>query len=377
MNSIAFFKILNKLFLHIKILKLKKFITRKVLLTFILFSVYTTFGQNSVNNKDGSNIPDKNPIGIGVGFVYPDFSNIESDAIFPLPGLEIEGFYRRNNIFKTIQAHLGAQYRLLNYESDSLGGIVRSDNAVFNIGILVPLFGIPEFKFVTALTPNYNIDTRFISRSQVDSINPSRSLNNEMLTRFNLGVKFGLELQLKEAIHLQLYYNGISGLEQKNKIVQSAPSNFGVKVLFELNKIELKEPVKFRMADTFNVLKNDTLYIIDRTCDNITRDKLFALFSEYYNFSQFRILSNDEIGPISKQSNTTFFALVGEYVASEFDPENVGIFLFDKDLNYLSRPFPHFTQYLAWDKCMTDENALIRLIGSFNNRLIKASNSNK
>lgn len=388
-----------------EILKPISYYKRNVILIFLFFSVQTTFGQYTIKNQDSSIQFPKNPIGVSAGFVYPTFFNNKSYGFFPSPGFEIGGFYRLNDVFNidrnlrntpyglsnceskslsrldiffnSIQIHFGAQYRLFNYESDSLGGVVRSDNGIFDIGTVVPLFGIPEFRIVTALSPNYNFRTRFITRSQVDSINPSRPLTNQMSKRFNLGVKFALELQMRESIHLQFYYNGLLGVDRKNYFIHSAPSNFGVKILFELNTINHQEPIRFKMSDTLNVLKNDTLYILDRTCDNISRDKLFNLLSAYYTFSQFVILDDDEIAAVSKQPNTTFFALVGKYVASEFDPENVGIFLFDKDLNYLSRPFPHFTQYLAWDKCMTDDDALIRLIQNFNNRLIKASFANR
>jgi hypothetical protein len=189
----------------------------------------------------------------------------------------------------------------------------------------------------------------------------------------DLGVTIGLEFRINDALNLQFTYNHLVLSQTKNLLKDGAPSFFGLKLVIDFTQVNSGNSKKNEMIENLNVLKKDTLYIIDRTCENISKADLTNLFANHYQFSAFKILEDDEIAVVQLQENANFFAVVGSYVPSSGDPDNVGVFLLGKNLLNLNKPYPYFTPYFAWDKCMTDADATVKTIRNFSIRLEKAA----
>ena len=130
------------------------------------------------------------------------------------------------------------------------------------------------------------------------------------------------------------------------------------------------------MYQSLEALKNDTLYIINRACpSDFTTAKLDSLFAENYTFSTFKILTQDDLKN-GHRPNAVHYAIIGEYFASEGDPETVGIFLLDRDLQLTASPYPYHTGVTkkgnGLSTCLGEPENSAFLIRTFDGRLYKA-----
>lgn len=355
-----------------------KSISLKLIPSLIMLGLFVLLHNDVLaQNDDAQNkleLPNsKTSYGMGIAFNYPQLIAEKENGMYAQPGFGIDGYLRILRILKDANLHLGLQYNQLNYANDNFGGSIRSHNGMINIGGIFPIHPMPGTSFIGVLSPTYNLGTRLLSNNQVDSLNPSNNITNQLSNRLDLGITIGLEFRVRDALQLQITYNHLALSQTKHFLKDGAPSFFGLKLVIDFTQVNSESNKKNEMAEKLNILKNDTLYIIDRTCDNISKLELTELFAKHYQFSAFKILEDNEIALVQLQENANFFAVVGSYVPSSGDPDNVGIFLLGKDLFNLNKPYPYFTSYFAWDKCMTDADATVKTIRNFSIRLEKAS----
>src|SRR5690606_31310753 len=123
------------------------------------------------------------------------------------------------------------------------------------------------------------------------------------------------------------------------------------------------------------LLREDTLYVLNRSCDSYLNDRILdSLLMLHYRFSLYRIIQTEEIDVVKAKNNSCFFALIGEFYSGEQEPLTTGIFLLDSGFELVDYPFPVFTMYPSRrESCFKDFEKTARMIHWFSNRLYKRS----
>lgn len=151
---------------------------------------------------------------------------------------------------------------------------------------------------------------------------------------------------------------------------------FGLILLYSLSSAQdgRSRPSKEEVRQSLSKLQKDTLYVINRTCKGtFSNEDINRLFADNYTFSKFRVLKDDEIYAVSKQTNVTHFALIGEYHTSENTTSFPGIYLLDKESNLCEMPYPGVTRFGGnYSGCIRKEKNVIRLLLGFNKNLERA-----
>lgn len=148
-----------------------------------------------------------------------------------------------------------------------------------------------------------------------------------------------------------------------------------IRFKYNINFLEKKNKSYADYAfETLEALQNDTLYFVNKSCPSDFSDyELEIMLKQYYDFSAFKVISAEQMDSVSKQYNTLMFAIIGAHYASPGDPETVGIFLLDKNLNNAKFPFPYSTNTSGAsynkDDCISDLTQAKFLIHLFNGRM--------
>jgi hypothetical protein len=99
------------------------------------------------------------------------------------------------------------------------------------------------------------------------------------------------------------------------------------------------------------------------------------LLLKNYSFSAYRLLQNDEIEPVSNQSNVVHFAIIGQHYGSTADPISSGIYLLDNQLKSTEFPYPYHTtnpkNSNGFSLCFGGLSNTAALIALFDQRLKK------
>jgi len=158
----------------------------------------------------------------------------------------------------------------------------------------------------------------------------------------------------------------------------------GVGFLFSFNSpnerlsLESKNPTKKDVALSLQKLQLDTLYVINRICSNkLTKNDLEEGFHRRYDFSNYRILDDNEVRLVSEQKNVVHYAVVGQYYTHTGSPLTNGVYLLDKNSELCVRPYPYHVRqgwlgYLS-SKCLNSNKDLEHIIAHFNLKLKKAA----
>lgn len=308
--------------------------------------------------------------GILPQFNYNSFGAQYKDSLFAKIGVGVFGFVQKELTPKGIFLRTGISNQTLIYQSDINNG------RLLNNFIAVPIVVGKSFQKMDGFTLRFSYTPQFMLFAEYEILGiqkiglASGSITSLYENRLSSALGLGLELPLSNIIAFTFDYNMQLDKKVKNGIVFPTSNYFSAGIKVDFIKQE-KTPSKFVVArENLSKLQNDTLYILNRTCGKYTRIQLEELFAKNYNFSAIRVLEDNEVQAVLTYPNRQFFALVGTFFQNETNARNTGIFMLDKDLNHLKRPYPHFIMYLREDWCMEDTEETARVIATFNKKLI-------
>lgn len=299
------------------------------------------------------------------------FSETENTSV--IPGAEIFGNYSLN--WGTLHASVGYNYfSKFSQRSDTSHEINLLSTS---IGYKRKLNPSDETKFVFRYEPNFilAITENFEGRFSDSFGFPGRNISSELDTRIIHGLYAGFEFGHQNHNSLEVGYTYFANPTLSRKRGLILPNRISMRYNFNFTARKNSNKDIYLMKRSLSKLSTDTLYVIDRSCENdFSSAQLDSTFSKNYTFSKYRILKTQEIKQVAKQKNVTHFIVIGKHYASYGDPESVGIFLLDKNIKNNEYPYPYSTTHSSSrsraDNCIGNiENASV-LIKAFNKRLL-------
>ncbi len=348
---------------------------KQLFLILLFLCSISAFSQDKINIK-------KLSYGVTVSPIIPVFPGFTSkgyisDKLKPNMGLNA-GIYASFNKQKN-HLYSKALYRYLLYKAIDNNFKVSSQDVNLQIGVKRSLKNPANTNFVIAYSPSFNINTtETYAGRQFDSFPPPNNLTKQLSNRFSNSVYIGLEFEYKDKGTMEVGYTHSLKRTYFENRVDAVPHHFSFAYNLNFNaKAEISKDI-IELRSTLKRLENDTLYFINKTCENeLPNIDLEKLLNTHYAFSNFKVVKPNELVNLKKQTNVIMFALVGAHYASDGDIPSTGIFLLDKNLNNLEYPYPHHVR-LKYDfnsntkQCIESiENAAL-LIRKLNSELEEA-----
>ena len=334
-------------------------------LTLLLLTMDTLGQQNDSSFS--------NPWSYGVAPII-SFSGIfsESESTSVIPGAEIYGNYS----FHWGTLHTSVGYNYFSKFSQSTDTSHEINLLATSIGYKGNLNPNGETKFVFRYEPHIilGITESFEGRFSDSFGFPSRNISSELDTRITHGLHTGLEFGHKTQNSFEVGYTYFANPKLSRERGLTLPNRISMRYNFNFATKKNDNKDIYAMKTSLTRLSEDTLYVIDRSCENdFTKAQLDSAFSQHYTFSKFRILETEEIEMVEKQKNVTHLIVIGRHYASYGDPESVGIFLLDKNMKNNVFPYPYTTTHSSSrsraDNCIGNIENASALIKAFNKRL--------
>lgn len=264
---------------------------------------------------------------------------------------------------------------------------------------------------------NYGVITTYnllYDEHYLSGLNPDIRNTDILANPFNMGIQFGVGLDLNPGARLTVnYMDFLNGKQHPGKIVgQIDYLQFGIQIRFnELlnsksvnNKYDAAQAQIERANQNVEDLKhggNGLLVFVIRTAetkkvglfdskspeerDSLRKVRLFNIkeaIRTNYQFGSYVITTDSLLEPRSEtlmiltedsvekfntaSKNTLYYAKIDELFLEHNGQVKWGIFVFDSGMNLLEEPFPYFTPYRQFDQIFETSETMIQ---SFNLRL--------
>ncbi len=263
------------------------------------------------------------------------------------------------------------QFNSVSYFSPTIGSNVRSDNFELNLGVKEYFASLDSSALFLHITPSYTSLSSSLNGPKAATqkrVNYSNSLNH----RFDFGISPGMEIQLSQRVGLELSYTFYVNTTANDSLFDGRPNMLRLGLNLRFGGQDKSGGLKKMMRESLEGLSKDTLYIVNRSCsDKMTDDLLNQLFEQYYDHSAMRIISDEEIGDLSRKNEDHFFAIVGALFGGESEPESTGIYLLNSEFEICDFPFPVLTTYRdpMGAPCFDNRSISAQAIITFNKRL--------
>lgn len=266
------------------------------------------------------------------------------------------------------------EYNNLRYKDEDNNFSYSSNDLSLKLGVKKAFQKLDNSAIILQYTPAFN----FMYTQEYAGTNNTGEKQTNLIPKLNNqlshGVYAGFELDFKSRSSMQFGYRHILKSSVQDNFIDPLPNNislsYNISFSAKSNKINRTKQVK----ESFSKLSKDTLYVINRTCEDLyTLAQVDSIFNANYTFSEYRILTDDQVATVVKQDNVVHFIVIGKYYASKGDPLTNGIYLLDKNLNLTERPYPYYTSdagtFLSSKLCFQSLSHMASIVQLFNKRL--------